>query len=200
MKDGTSPRTEEPYPSYLSPKLTIRLCNDGRGAGVFAAEPIEKGELLAVWGGRIIDRASVAELAPAERRYVLQVGDNRYLASLDHVDPPDYINHCCRPNGGLRGEDQLVAMRKIAVGEEISFDYATTDSCPLLEFACECPKRSCRRRVSFDDWKRADVRARNRGYFSPYLQRRIDASKPVARGGVATDGAGAGAAFRQSDR
>lgn len=198
MKDGTPPRTEEPYPSYLSPKLAIQPCHDGRGTGVYAAEPIEKGELLAVWGGRIIDRASVAKLAPAERRYVLQVGDDRYLASLDHVDPPDYINHCCHPNGGLRGEDQLVAMRKIAVGEEVSFDYATTDSCSLLEFACECPKRSCRRRVSSDDWRRADVQARNRGYFSPYLQRRIDALKRVVRGGVATDGARV--AFRQSDR
>jgi len=67
-----------------------------------------------------------------------------------------------------------------------------------LEFACECPKRSCRRRVSADDWRRADVQARNRGYFSPYLQRRIDALKRVVRGGVATDGARV--AFRQSDR
>ncbi|MSP51699.1 MAG: SET domain-containing protein [Alphaproteobacteria bacterium] len=198
MSDNSKPQNEDPYPSYLSPKLAVSPCRDGKGLGVFAAEPIAKGELLAIWGGRVIDGSNLAKLPSMERRYALQVGDDQFLTSLDHVDPPDYINHCCQPNSGVHGEDRLVAMRKIAVGEEVLFDYATTDSCSLLEFECGCRKRTCRGQVSSTDWMRSDVQARNRGHFSPYLQRRIDVQKRTgARGGAAPEGARV--ALRQSD-
>jgi hypothetical protein len=67
-----------------------------------------------------------------------------------------------------------MAMRDLAVGEEICFDYATTDSSDYDEFQCACGTPSCRGKVTGRDWLRPDVQAKYVGWFSPYLQRRID--------------------------
>ncbi len=171
-----APSDNKPAANYLSPKLTVRLCRDKPGQGVFAAEAVDPGEVVAVWGGRIVPAEVAAALPPAIRRYVVQVEAEQYLAPLDRIDPAELINHCCQPNCGLRGQVTLVALRRIQPDEEITFDYATTDSSTFLEFECACVKNPCRTRVRADDWQRDDVQDTNRGHFSPYLQHRIDAA------------------------
>ncbi len=177
----------KPFANHLSPKLTVRLCQDKRGQGVFAVETVEAGEMVAVWGGRIVPADVAAALPPQTRRYVVQVEDAQYLAPLERIDPAELINHCCQPTCGLQGQITLVALRRIQPGEEITFDYATTDSSPFLEFDCACVKKPCRNRVSANDWQRSDVQRTNAGHFSPYLQRRIDAQageeRPFTRSG-----------------
>jgi uncharacterized protein len=166
--------TADAFANFLSAKLVVRDCADKPGRGVFAAAMVDAGELVAVWGGRIVAR-KIAESLPAElRRYVVQVEEAQFLAPLEPIDAAELINHCCQPTCGLSGQIALVALRRIQPGEEITFDYAATDSSEFLSFPCACAKSPCRRRVAVDDWRRADVQATNRGHFSPYLQRRID--------------------------
>lgn len=162
------------HANYLSPKLTVRDCADKPGRGVFALEPVRQGELVAVWGGRIVTQAVAEALPPEIRRYVVQVEDAQFLAPVEPIDAAELINHCCQPNCGLSGQIALVALRPIAPGEEITFDYGTTDSSDFLSFPVACGKSPCRKRLRPDDWQRADVQSVNRGHFSPYLQRRID--------------------------
>ena len=162
------------HANYLSPKLTVRDCADKPGRGVFALEPVRQGELVAVWGGRIVTQAVAEALPPEIRRYVVQVEDAQFLAPVEPIDAAELINHCCQPNCGLSGQVALVALRPIAPGEEITFDYGTTDSSEFLSFPVACGKSPCRKRLRPDDWQRADVQSVNRGHFSPYLQRRID--------------------------
>ncbi len=162
------------HANYLSPKLTVRDCADKPGRGVFALEPVRQGELVAVWGGRIVTQAVAEALPPEIRRYVVQVEDAQFLAPVEPIDAAELINHCCQPNCGLSGQIALVALRPIAPGEEITFDYGTTDSSEFLSFPVACGKSPCRKRLRPDDWQRADVQSVNRGHFSPYLQRRID--------------------------
>ncbi len=162
------------HANYLSPKLTVRDCADKPGRGVFALEPVRQGELVAVWGGRIVTQAVAEALPPEIRRYVVQVEDAQFLAPVEPIDAAELINHCCQPNCGLSGQIALVALRPISPGEEITFDYGTTDSSEFLSFPVACGKSPCRKRLRPDDWQRADVQSVNRGHFSPYLQRRID--------------------------
>lgn len=65
----------------------------------------------------------------------------------------------------------------IAPGEEICLDYAMCDGSAYDEFECGCGSPNCRGYVSGDDWKRPELWERYKGYFSPYLQRRIDRLK-----------------------
>lgn len=161
-------------PSYLSPKLALRPCLDKGGSGLFAIEALQKDEVLAVWGGVIVPGEQLGSYSDYAQTHGLQVEDDLYLLPLTDDDPSDYFNHSCDPNSGLLGQITLVAMRPVAAGEEICFDYAMSDSNPYDEFDCGCGTQHCRGRITAEDWKRKDLQERYRGYFSPYLQRRID--------------------------
>ena len=163
------------HPSYLSPKITLRAVAEKGGSGLFANEVLAKNETLAVWGGVVVSDRDLGNFSDYARTHGLQVDDHLYLLPLTEDDPSDYFNHSCSPNAGLCGQIMLVAMRDIQAGEEICFDYAMSDSNPYDEFECGCGTPDCRKRVTAEDWQRADLQERYRGYFSPYLQRRIEA-------------------------
>lgn len=167
------------FGNFLSPKVAVRACTDKPGRGVYAVNSIETGEVVAVWGGRIVGRAQAEAITPDLRRYVVQVEDEQFLAPLEPIDAAELVNHCCQPTCGLLGQITLVALRRIQPGEEITFDYATTDSSAFLEFPVSCSKSPCRQKVCSDDWQRSDVQSTNRGHFSPYLQRRLDRVRKV---------------------
>ena len=157
---------------YLSPYLEGRTCPEKAMNGVFAIHRISKGEVLAVWGGDVIKARTLDLLPPDRLRLVLQVEEDLYLVST-REGPADWINHSCRPNAGLSGQNVLLAMRHIIPGEEICFDYAMSDGSSYDEFDCQCGERGCRRRITGNDWRRPELWSRYRGYFSPYLARRI---------------------------
>ena len=160
--------------SFLSPKCEVRETADRGGHTVVARAAIKKGELIVVWSGTLVDGDELNSLPATVRRYSLQVEENYYLVSLSDCEPPDYVNHSCEPNSGLSGQITLVAMRDIKPGEEISYDYATSDGSSYDEFQCGCGSDRCRGRISGNDWRRPELWERYTGYFSPYLQRRID--------------------------
>lgn len=155
----------------LSPKCEGRITHD-KGRGVFAIKPIQRGEWIVTWGGRIIDAYEYTTLNADQKRLSLQIEDEFFL--LTEVEgPADWVNHSCSPSAGLAGQVSLLALRDIAEGEEITFDYAMTDGCDYDEFQCLCQAPSCRGRVSGQDWQRPELWDIYKHNFSPYLQRRI---------------------------
>ena len=162
--------------SYLSPKVESHPHPQKGNCGVFALEPIRKGELISLWGGRIIAADEVDPNMPNFTQQVLQIEDNFYLMT-PAMEDADCFNHCCDPNVGLTGQIGLIAMRDIEAGEEICLDYAMCDGSKYDEFECQCGSSHCRGRITGDDWKRPELWEKYDGYFSPYLQRRIAALK-----------------------
>jgi hypothetical protein len=156
-------------------KLRKEAFPDKGGHGIVASVAVRRGELICVWGGRIVNRAEVDGLNEVERSYVLQIEDHLYLFAPGPVEPAEYVNHSCDPNAGFAGQVSLVALRNIRPGEEVCFDYGMSESSDFAEFDCRCGAPNCRGRVRADDWMRHDLQRRYRGFFSPYLQRRIEA-------------------------
>jgi uncharacterized protein len=163
--------TDHPV-SYLSPKCEARSVQNGQ-KGVFAGAAISKGEVLAVWGGEIMTQEQNSLLPDAVARLAIQVEEDLYLSGPAE-DSGDFVNHSCNPNAGLSGQIVMVAMRDIAPGEEVCLDYAMCDGSEYDEFPCVCGAADCRGVVRGSDWRNPDLWTRYRGYFSPYLQRRID--------------------------
>ncbi len=159
--------------SYLSSKLEGRPKADGSGNGIFALEPIHKGELAAVFGGVVYEWDAFIHLPDLERSLCIQVEDRHFLVPRP-IGEGDYVNHSCNPNAGLSGQIGLVAMRDIKIGEEVCFDYAMSDTMPYDEFNCGCGAATCRGTVGGNDWQRPELQKRYAGYFSPHVQRRID--------------------------
>ena len=169
--------------SYQSSKLTPLCQGDARGQGVQAQAPIRAGEVLVIWGGDVYDAASFATLPDDLRRHSLQIEDEAFMVP-DSLSPVDFINHSCEPNACISGQIVLVAARDIPAGEEICYDYATTDGSAYDEFDCRCGSRRCRGRVTSEDWRKPELWQRYGSAFSPYLQRRIaalQATQPPGR-------------------
>jgi SET domain-containing protein len=158
--------------SYLSPKFEIRTHQTIEGRGIFARQPIEKGELVALWGGDVVDRAHFEKLGEHQKRQSAQAEEGLYLVS-SKPGRGDFINHSCDPNAGMDGQIAIVAMRDIQPGEEVTIDYAMVDGDPNDAFECLCGSPNCRELVTGNDWMLPDLQKRYAGYFSPYLERRI---------------------------
>jgi uncharacterized protein len=48
------------------------------------------------------------------------------------------------------------------------------------QMICQCNSPRCRKVLDGHDWRRADLQQRYRGYFSWYLQRKIDETRQAA--------------------
>jgi hypothetical protein len=166
--------------SYLSSKLEGRPKPDGGGNGIFALQPVKKGELVAVFGGVVYEWNDFVHLPERERSLCIQVEDRHFLVPRP-IGEGDYVNHSCNPNAGLSGQIGLVALRDIKNGEEVCFDYAMCDTMPYDEFECTCGAPNCRGWVSGNDWQIPELQKRYAGFFSPHVQRRIDAQRAEKR-------------------
>lgn len=161
--------------SWVSPKVTC-LEIEGKGKGLVASEKINKDEIVSISGGIIIQTEEWERLKKADLDYSYFVADGFLICPLNPKNPSDdwRMNHCCEPNCGIKGQIIFVALRDILSGEELTFDYAMSESDPNYCMELNCDKENCRKTFTGDDWRRKDVQDRYRGYFSFYLQERIN--------------------------
>jgi hypothetical protein len=163
--------------SHLNPKCDSGEFEEKGGCGVFAREPIKKGELICLWGGRIVAEKELNPRMQYFTQRILQIEEGLYLEAPLPLEPSDCFNHSCEPNVGFTGQIGLVAMRDIHAGEELNFDYAMCDGSNYDEFDCYCGSENCRGSVKGTDWAIPKLWEKYDGYFMPYLARRIEALK-----------------------
>jgi len=111
------------------------------GRGVFADAPIPAGTWIIRFTGPLLHYADTTP-----QTYALQVAPDLYIGESGGAD--DIFNHSCEPNAGLRIEGiqaDLYAIRDIATGEEICFDYSTTLDEDDFTMPCLCGAPSCRK-------------------------------------------------------
>ncbi len=161
--------------TWFSPKVAKRTSGI-EGLGLYAVADIAPMECVVVKGGHVFDRATrdvLAEtLGPAE----IQIGDDLFIGPRRPEERDGSmmcLNHSCAPNVGIVGQIGFHAMRAIAAGEELTFDYATGDD-DDWSMDCACGAADCRGVVTGQDWRIPAVQGRYRGWFSAYLARKID--------------------------
>lgn len=157
----------------MNPKLEI--CETGRhGKGIFTSERITAREYLLVSGGYIVS------VDDEEGDYGGQVTEDFVMTTrIAGGDDCEQFNHSCNPNAGIKGQIVLVAMRDIQAGEEITFDYAMclyspSDTTDGYEMKCQCGAENCRGVVTDRDWLLPDLQQHYNGYFSWFIQEKID--------------------------
>lgn len=70
------------------------------------------------------------------------------------IHESNYIDHSCDPNVGLDEDDNWVALSHISKDDYLSIDYGTILFSSSHDFSCRCGSRSCRGKLSPDDWKK----------------------------------------------
>jgi hypothetical protein len=163
--------------SYISPKIRTITSADGARVAV-ASEPIAAGEAVLAFTGRCVERAEFDTLPVELQRNSVQIEERLFLVGTD-ADADSAVNHSCEPTCGLSGATVLIALRNLAEGEAITYDYATSDGSDYDEFECQCASQNCRGKVTGHDWMLPELQLRHRGHFSPYLARRISALSQI---------------------
>lgn len=158
--------------SIMSEKVEIRN-KSINGKGVFAKEPIKKGEIVFIKGGHILRRDQIFSSGVINSYF--PISDEYFLGATNKEEENDiklYENHSCNPNVGLRGEITFVAMRDINKDEELTVDYAFIDN-EDYSFKCTCGAENCRKVITGYDWKRKDLQDKYYDYFAQYLKEKI---------------------------
>ena len=163
--------------SWYDPRVQIHRSTIS-GGGMFAAEPIRVGEVVAIVGGTPMTTAEFAAYRASVARWnAHQIGENTHLVDL--IQSPERVegslNHSCDSNLWMGDEVTITARRDIAAGEELTLDYAltTVDSTWRLDQPCRCGAAACRRVVTGDDWRLPEVQARYADHFTPFIIERI---------------------------
>jgi hypothetical protein len=162
--------------TYLSPKVEKRM-SAIHGRGLYARAMIRKGEISVVKGGYILTRAQRDEIGKELGPSETQVTEDLFIGPATMAQREGammHLNHSCEPNLGLQGQIVYVALRDIDPGEELTIDYAMIDD-EVYEMPCRCGASACRGTITGLDWKKPEIQKRYDGYFSWYIQRRIDA-------------------------
>lgn len=148
------------------------------GGGMFAAEPIRAGEVVAIVGGAPMTTAEFAAYRASVTRWnAHQIDEDAHLVDL--IQSPERVegslNHSCDSNLWMGDEVTITARRDIAAGEELTLDYALTTVDPTwrLDQPCRCGAADCRRVVTGDDWRLPEVQARYADHFTPFINERI---------------------------
>jgi uncharacterized protein len=161
--------------TWITPKAQKGVRSGISGRGLVAAQPIRKGEVVAVKAGHIVTTAMLQSLPGRLQNSDVQITDDLYLAVLtddEYEAVMLFINHSCEPNVGFGGNIVLVAMSDIDAGEELTTDYALFDDYEG-SMECHCGRPLCRGRIDGRDWKRPELQQRYRGYFTWHLERRF---------------------------
>ncbi len=106
-----------------------------------AIRPVAKGTRLFAITGREI---------PVPTRYSLQVGPSLHLDQDCARDERDlvlryfwrYLDHHCEPTTVIR-DRAVIALRDIAEGDGVTFDYNTTEYDMAEPFQCHCGSARC---------------------------------------------------------
>lgn len=138
------------------------------GRGVFAREPIRKGEEIASFDGAFLDD----DFEPWTEdllNHTIQCGKTLWRDSAGFAR---LLNHSCEPNCGIKGKYKVVAMRDIAKGEHLTWDYEMTERSTWWKMRCKCGSPLCRKRIGDYGNMPRSVRAKYKGYISTWLRPR----------------------------
>ncbi|WP_366524565.1 SET domain-containing protein-lysine N-methyltransferase [Nannocystis sp.] len=154
--------------TWSSPKIELRP--GAEGLGVFAVEAISAGEVL----------MAIAEVFVEQRaQHTIQIDEHRHQAGTGEID--DYLNHSCDPNCALVFDRlELVALRPLVAGEELSFNYLSSEWDMAAPFRCGCGAAGCMRSISGFRWLAPAEQDALAPLASPYLRQRLAAERTKA--------------------
>lgn len=128
-------------------------------AGCYTTTAIRKGNRVAEYTGPLLTRAEAdAAYRHSPITYLFGLGLGNMV--IEGRSMAMFINHSCGPNCETIEEDGHIwieAIREIAAGEEITYDYCLYDSGPGDgEAICNCGAKNCRGTM----YSKAEIRRR----------------------------------------
>lgn len=152
--------------------FSVLVRDTPQGAALYATRDLARGERILTISGRVQKQPT---------RYSIQIDAGRHVeADGDLPDeemrlrhPWRFLNHSCDPVARIEG-DALYARNAIRAGEEITFDYTTTEADMAEPFQCRCGSPRCVGQVQgFMHLAPREQQAR-RTHLAPHILRILD--------------------------
>jgi SET domain-containing protein len=127
--------------------------------GVFARRPIASGTRIIEYTGEVIspaeaDRRYDDDAMERHHTFLFALADGRCIDGAAGGNDARLINHSCDPNceaTEVDGRIWIDAVRPIAAGEELTYDYAYEwedgDEALVSFYACRCGAPACRQTI-----------------------------------------------------
>ncbi|MFO1477083.1 MAG: SET domain-containing protein-lysine N-methyltransferase [Verrucomicrobiota bacterium] len=115
------------------------------GLGLVARQPVPAGTRLLEYVGERISKQESLKRCEQQNNYIFSLDDEHDLDGNVPGNEARWINHSCRPNCEAvleEGRIWIVAVRDIAAGEEITFNYGY-DLVDFEEHPCRCGAPGC---------------------------------------------------------
>lgn len=143
----------------MLPRLILRS-SPVHGCGCYTIDPIRTGARVAEYDGPRMTKAEADERY-ANRDITYLFGVQERDTVIDGFGTPMFINHCCEPNCQTEEDEEghvyILALRNIAAGEELTYEYHLYDS-DEDDQPCYCGADACRGTMFSD----AEVRRRKK--------------------------------------
>ena len=105
-------------------KWVLAVRRTATGLGLFALEPIPRGERIIEYTGRLVSNEEVERRKTG--KYFFGLNSKWSIDGSPRTNTARYINHSCRPNAEAFVNGRRVwiwSKRNISAGEEITYDY-----------------------------------------------------------------------------
>ena len=115
------------------------------GLGGFAKKPLPQGTRVVEYLGERITAAKSIERCRQGNHCIFRLNETTHLDGNVDWNPARFLNHSCMPNcEAVLMEERiwLVALRDIAAGEEVTFDYGY-DLEDFRAYPCTCGAPEC---------------------------------------------------------
>jgi len=155
------------------------------GKGLFAAKKIPKGTIVMRYtGGRVYSSTHFRNLKKRYKAIVKKFAYEDDQGNLVYIaGSAKYWNHSCDPNTGPF-KDVDIALRDIAKGEELTYDYAFLHPGKFAAMLCRCTSVRCRGSIKRELPSSAVIR-RIRGFALEASKQIHKVSQPLLRKGIA---------------
>ncbi len=105
----------------------------------------------------------------------MQIDDGVHIEATDPDALENYLNHSCKPNGYIEFRDLTYrALSPIESGEELTFNYKTTEWNMAKGFQCLCGHNGCYGHIIGFKYLTYDQQKGIEPWLSPFLKKKLN--------------------------
>lgn len=121
-------------------KINVEIRENKKGRGIYSLIDLLRGEMILYFEKNYVNYST---------NMTLRIDENRFQMTKNPDAPDNFINHSCDPNCYIGWRDlSLRALKPIKTGEELTYNYFTSDWDNEDPFECRCGSKNCKRIIN----------------------------------------------------
>ena len=148
---------------YVSNKIEVR--DTKKGKSIFAIDEIVKDEIIFEFEKNFLKYPTKTSM---------QIDETKHQECTNPEAVENFLNHSCDPNGYIDFKDLTYrALRPIKKGEELTFNYLTTEWELANKFNCKCDSQKCYGKIKGFKYLTLEQKRELKPLLSPFLKKKL---------------------------